>query len=153
MKRTIVMGVVALMCVAGVAGAQGQTSPGPSEIVAARQAAFAMSAAAFGSIRTGLDSGAPAQGLAFTAGGLNRWATALPTMFPAGTGSDSLPGATKAKAGIWTNRADFEAKAAAYKAATADLQAKIAANDTPGALEAWTAVRGTCGSCHDAYRE
>lgn len=153
MKRTMTLGVIALFCAAGAAGAQEEAAPSASELVAARQAAFAMSAAAFGSIRTGLDSGNPAQGLAFTAAGLNRWATALPTMFPAGTGSDSLPSATKARPGIWTSRADFEAKAAAYKAATADLQAKIVANDTPGALEAWTVVRGTCGSCHDAYRD
>ena len=152
MKRTIVAGVVALVCVAGVAGAQGQTSPGAAEIVAARQASFDMSAVTLGAIKSQLDAGAPMQGVAFAASGLNKWATALPTMFPAGTGSDSLPGATKARPGIWTSRADFEAKAAAYKAATADLQAKIAANDTPGALEAWTAVRGTCGSCHDASR-
>ena len=153
MKRTMTLGVISLMYVAGAAGAQVETSPSAAELVAARQAAFAMSAAAFGSVRTGLDSGNPAQGLTFTAGGLNRWATALPTLFPAGTGSDSLPGVTKARPEIWTNRADFEAKAAAYAAATADLQAKTIANDTPGALEAWTAVRGTCGSCHDAYRE
>jgi cytochrome c556 len=153
MKRTIVLGVVALMCVAGVAGAQGQASPSPSEIVAARQASFDMSAVALGAIKSQLEAGAPMQGVGFAASGLNKWATALPTMFPAGTGSDSLPGATKAKPAIWADRADFDAKAAAYAAATANLQAKVAANDTPGALEAWAAVRGTCGSCHDVYRE
>ena len=153
MKRAIVLGVVALMGVAGVAGARSQASPSPAEIVAARQASFNLSAVAFGSIKAQLDAGAPAQGVGFAASGLNRWATALPTMFPAGTGSDSLPGATKARAEIWSDREGFEARAAAYAAATADLQAKVAANDTAGALAAWTTVRGTCGSCHDAYRE
>lgn len=153
MKRTMVLGVIALACVAGAAGAQSQTSPSPDEIVAARQASFDLSAVALGAIKSQLDAGAPMQGIGFAAAGLNKWANALPMMFPVGTGSDSLPGATKAKPEIWTNRADFEAKAAAYAAATADLQAKVAANDTPGALEAWTTVRGTCGSCHEAYRE
>lgn len=153
MKRTIVLGVVALVCVAGVAGAQGQASPSPAGIVAARQASFHMSAVTLGAIKTQLDAGAPSQGTGFAAAGLNKWATVLPTMFPAGTGSDALPGVTKARPEIWTNRADFDAKAAAYVAATADLQAKVAASDTPGALEAWAAVRGTCQSCHDAYRE
>jgi cytochrome c556 len=152
MKRILIAGALSLMCVAGAAGAQQEASPSAAEIVAARQASFALSAATFGAIKAGLDAGAPAQQLAFPSGGLARWAAAMPAMFPAGTGPDAIP-STKAKAEVWTDRAGFEARAADYQAATADLQAKIAANDTAGALEAWTAVRGTCGSCHDVYRQ
>lgn len=151
MKRILIAGVLSLACVAGAAGAQQEPSPSAAEIVAARQAAFAMSAATFGAIKAGLDAGAPTQQLAFPSGGLARWAAAMPAMFPAGTGPDAVP-STKAKAEIWTDRAGFEAKAAEYQAATARLRDAIAAGDSAAASEAWTAARATCGSCHDAYR-
>ncbi len=151
MKRILIAGALSLMCVAGAAGAQQETSPSAAEIVAARQASFALSTAALGTIKTVLDSGRPIDGLAFTAGGLNRWATALPTMFPAGTGPDAIP-STKAKPEVWSDRAGFEAKAADYQAATARLRDAVAAGDTAAANEAWLATRATCGSCHDAYR-
>lgn len=151
MKRILIAGALSLACVAGAAGAQQEASPSAAEIVAARQASFALSTAALGTIKTVLDSGRPIDGLAFTAGGLNRWATALPTMFPAGTGPDAIP-STKAKPEVWSDRAGFEAKAADYQAATARLRDAVAAGDTAAANEAWTATRATCGSCHDAYR-
>jgi cytochrome c556 len=151
MKRVVITGALSLMCVAGAAGAQQEASPSAAEIVAARQASFALSAATFGAIKAGLDAGAPAQQLAFPSGGLARWAAAMPAMFPAGTGPDAVP-STKARAEIWTDRAGFEAKAADYQAATARLRDAIAAGDTAAATEAWAATRATCGSCHDAYR-
>jgi len=151
MKRVVITGALSLMCVAGAAGAQQEASPSAAEIVAARQASFALSAATFGAIKAGLDAGAPAQQLAFPSGGLARWAAAMPAMFPAGTGPDAVP-STKARAEIWTDRAGFEAKAADYQAATALLRDAIAAGDTAAATEAWAATRATCGSCHDAYR-
>jgi len=151
MKRVVIAGALSLMCVAGAAGAQQEASPSAAEIVAARQASFALSAATFGAIKAGLDAGAPAQQLAFPSGGLARWAAAMPAMFPAGTGPDAVP-STKARAEIWTDRAGFEAKAADYQAATALLRDAIAAGDTAAATEAWAATRATCGSCHDAYR-
>jgi cytochrome c556 len=151
MKRVVIAGALSLMCVAGAAGAHHEPSPSAAEIVAARQASFALSTASLGMIKTTLDSGGPIDGLAFTAGGLNRWATALPSMFPAGTGPDAIA-STKAKPEIWSDRAGFEAKAADYQAATARLRDAIAAGDRAAASEAWTATRATCGSCHDAYR-
>jgi cytochrome c556 len=151
MKRILIAGALSLMCVAGAAGAQQEASPSAAEIVAARQASFALSAVTFGAIKAGLDAGAPAQQLAFPSGGLARWAAAMPAMFPAGTGPDAVP-STKARAEIWTDRAGFEAKAADYQAATARLRDAITAGDTAAATEAWAATRATCGSCHDAYR-
>lgn len=151
MKRILIAGALSLACVAGAAGAQQEPSPSAAEIVAARQASFALSTAALGTIKTVLDSGRPIDGLAFTAGGLNRWATALPAMFPAGTGPDAIL-STKAKPEVWSDRAGFEAKAADYQAATARLRDAITAGDSAAANEAWAATRATCGSCHDAYR-
>ncbi len=151
MKRVVIAGALALMCVSGAAGAQQEPSPSAAEIVAARQASFALSSAALGTIKTVLDAGGPIDGLTFTAGGLNRWATALPSMFPAGTGPDAIP-STRAKPEVWSDRAGFEAKAADYQAATALLRETIASGDAAAANDAWAATRATCGSCHDAYR-
>lgn len=153
MKRLIVAGAVALMCAGGAAGAQDDTDLSPAQIVAARKAAFEMSGVTMGAIKAGLDSGAELRTLGFPTGALANWAEALPTMFPAGTGLDSLPGATRARAEIWTDRAGFEAKAADYAAATGRLRDAVAAGDAALAATEWAAVRTTCGSCHETYRE
>ena len=152
MKRIIVAGGVALACLAGAAGAQGQAQPTSAQIVSARQAAFQMSAATLGAIRAELDGGGDPTKLGFTTGALNNWATALPTMFPQGTGSDALGATTHAKPDIWTNRADFDAKAADYVAATAALKAAATSGDAAAANAAFGEVRAACGSCHQAYR-
>ncbi|WP_426041418.1 c-type cytochrome [Brevundimonas sp. TWP2-3-4b1] len=151
MKRLIVAGAVALMCAGGAAGAQ-EDAMSPAQIVAARQASLMMSGVTMGSIKAGLDAGAPAQSMGFSSGALTRWATALPNMFPAGTGSDTLGAATKARPEIWTDRAGFEARAGDYAAAAARLQELIAAGDTAGAQAQFMVVRASCQSCHDTYR-
>lgn len=152
MKRLIVAGAVALMCVGGAAGAREDDDLSPAEIVAARQAALALSGATMGAIKAGLDSGAELRTLAFTTGGLAKWAAALPSLFPAGTGPDAIGAGTRARAEIWSDRAGFEARAADYAAATARLRDAVAANDAALARTEWVAVRTSCGACHDAYR-
>lgn len=152
MKRLIVAGAVALMCAGGAAGAQEDATLSPAEVVAARQAALMMSGVTMGAIKAGLDSGAEMRSLGFPTGTLAKWAAALPSMFPAGTGPDAIGEGTRAKAEIWTDRAGFEAKAADYVAATARLRDAVAAGDAALAQTEWTAVRTSCGSCHDAYR-
>ncbi len=152
MKRIFIAGVLSAVCVAGAAGAQEEITPQVAgEIVAARQAAFAMSAATFGGLRGGLESGAPMQQLAFPASGLAKWGAALTYLFPPGTGPDVVA-STKAKPEIWTDWTGFQAKAADYQSATARLRDAIAAGDTTAATEASAAVRAACQSCHDAYR-
>ena len=152
MKRLIVAGAVALMCAGGAAGAHEDASMSPAQVVAARQAAFMLSGATMGAIKAGLDSGAELRTLGFPTGGLARWAAALPSMFPIGTGPEAFAEGTRAKAEIWTDRAGFEARAADYAAATARLRDAVAAGDAALAQTEWAAVRTTCGSCHDAYR-
>jgi len=152
MKRMIVAGAIALMCVAGGAGAQEEVTPEVAgEIVAARQAAFAMSAVTLGSIKAAMDAGAAPQSMGFSTGALARWASALPNLFPAGSGVDVVA-TTKAKPEIWSDRAGFEGEAAKYAAAAVRLQELIAAGDTAGANEQFLVVRASCQSCHDAYR-
>jgi cytochrome c556 len=59
---------------------------------------------------------------------------------------------TKAQDGIWTNQADFAAKADdLVKAATA-LQEAAKSGDKGTTLKAAAAVGKACGACHDNYR-
>jgi cytochrome c556 len=115
--------------------------------VAARQSAFMLSAATYGSMKPVIANGGEVKPLAFAARGLSRWAHALPGMFPEGSAAG-----TRAKAEIWQNRADFEAKAAAYAAAADALAAAAQAGDKAAFATQYEAVGRSCGACHDAYR-
>jgi cytochrome c556 len=78
--------------------------------------------------------------------------TMLPDVFATDThGKTSAK--TKAQDGIWTNQADFKAKADdLVKAATA-LQEAAKGGDKGATLKAAGAVGKACGACHDNYRQ
>ena len=94
-----------------------QTGLTPEQIVAARQSAYALSAANFVQMKAQADAGADAHTLTFPARTLARWARTLPSLFPEGT---NLPN-SKALPAVWSDRAGFEARAAAYATAAAAL--------------------------------
>ena len=142
-----------LAALAGCAATAAETPAGPGglapeQIVAARQSAFHLSAATFGPMKAAVESGAEVKPLAFGARGLARWAKTLPTMFPDGT---QLPG-SRALPAVWTDRAGFNARAAAFAQATDRLAAAAQAGDKAAFAEAWKATGASCGACHDAYR-
>src|SRR5688572_8798367 len=128
----------------------GSVAMKPEQIVAGRQAAFRLSASTFQLVRTAAEKGADIKTLAVQARNLPGWAKALPGMFPEGTG----PGIanTRARAEIWSNRADFEQKAADYAAAAERLAQAAAAGDMNEGGRQWDAVRLACAACHDKYR-
>ncbi len=74
-----------------------------------------------------------------------------PSWFPAGSGPEA--GKTHAKAEIWTNRADFDAKMANLGAAAKAFQAAAAGGDIAAIKLAHGKLGQTCGACHDRYRE
>lgn len=149
MKRMMMAAVIGLACVAGAAGAQATQSPA-ADTVHGRQAALMLSGVAMGAMKSAIDAGQAPSTQGFNSRALSRWARALPGMFPAGTGAEAgVP--TKAKAEIWSDRAGFEARAAAY-AAAADRLNELARADDPGFAAQWTEVRAACQSCHDIYR-
>ncbi|HEY0413774.1 MAG TPA: cytochrome c [Allosphingosinicella sp.] len=154
MRKVTILGAAALV-VAAAAASQGLARPRPApplltpqQVVAARQAAFGLSAGVFGNIKGAVDSGADPKPFGFGARNLAKWAAVLPSMFPAGT---ALP-ESKAKPAIWTARADFEAKAAAYAAAAGKLAAAAQAGDKAAFAAAFRETGGACKACHDAYR-
>lgn len=151
MRKSIMIGAVTLMCVTGAAGAQETGSISGEQAVQARRAGMFMSGAIMASMKAGIDAGASPRAQVFPAGTLARWAGALPGVFPAGSGQGAAEG-TKAKAEIWADRADFEAKAAAYAAAATRLQELARADDAAGFAAQWTEVRASCQACHDVYK-
>ena len=115
-------------------------------IVEVRQAALGMSAVTYNAMKGRIDSNADVKPVTFAARRLEKWANVLPTMFPPGTSS---PGARPA---IWENFADFQAKAAAYAAASRRLAEAAEANDKAAFAAHWAAVGESCKACHDLYR-
>lgn len=155
-KPFLVLAALSAAAAAALAAtaAPAASGPGltPEQVIGARQASFRLSAAAFGSMKGPIDSGADVQNQVFAARALANWAQTLPTLFPAGTGQGQTAAKTAAKAEIWSNRADFEAKAADYAAAAGKLAELAQANDKAGFAAQWGEVRKACGACHDLYR-
>jgi cytochrome c556 len=128
--------------------ATAQTGLTSEQIVAARQSAYALSAADFVQMKAQADAGADVHTLAFPARVLARWARTLPSLFPAGT---DLPN-SKALPAVWSDRAGFEARATAYATAATALAEAAQSGDRAVFLTRWAAVRQTCSDCHDTYR-
>jgi cytochrome c556 len=141
----------ALLLAASAASAGGHqaATPDASGVIAGRQSAMLLSGALMGSIKGAIDRGDEVKGQAFAARSLTAWAKAIPGMFPAGSGT----GDTEALPTVWSDRAGFEAKAAAYAAAASKLADAAKANDKAAFAAAFTEVRGTCGACHDSYKK
>jgi cytochrome c556 len=125
------------------------TAVAPKDVIAARQAAFRLSASVFGGLKAAIASGADVKPYAENAKALNEWAGAIPGLFPVGTetGFD-----TKAKPDIWSDNAGFRKAAADYAAATAKLAELADADDKAGFAAQFKEVGGTCGACHRTYK-
>ena len=121
----------------------------PQQIVAARQAALHLSGAAMGNMKGVIDRGGDVSTQAYAARGVARWARALPTMFP-----DSTRGITpsRARPEIWDNRADFEAKAAAYAEAASQLAAVAQSGNRDAFAAQFDQTRAACQACHERYQ-
>ena len=120
----------------------------PEQIIAGRQAAYGLSAGDFASMKAAAESGADVRTLVFPARALARWARTLPTMFPAGT---NLP-SSHALPTVWSDRAGFEARAAAYASAAQALAQTAQSGDRAAFLTQWATVRQACSDCHDTYK-
>jgi cytochrome c556 len=120
----------------------------PDQIVAARQTGFAQSRGSFLAMKAAAEAGADVKQLAGPARSLGRWARTLPSLFPAGS---DLP-ASKALPAVWSDRAGFEARAAAYDAAAQALAEAAQSGDRATFLTRWGELGAACSACHDTYR-
>ncbi|MES2989569.1 MAG: cytochrome c [Pseudomonadota bacterium] len=149
---TLALAGAALLLGSAIASARDSnavTLDSKDQVIAGRKAAFLMSAGLFNSMKGAIDRGDDVKTQAFAARGLARWAAALPGMFPAGSTSE----ASEALSVIWSDRAGFEARAAAYAEAAGKLGDLAKAGDKDGFAAQWAVVRGTCSGCHDTYRK
>ena len=148
--RVVTAALAGLMLMGGAADARIHGKP--EDIVAGRRAGMALAGAALGSMKSAMDGGAAARTQAFAAGAVARWGQAIPGMFPAGTDPEAMGELTHAKAEVWSQRADFEAKAAALATEAGKLAELARADDAAGFTAQWTVVRATCQSCHATYK-
>ena len=124
------------------------TAPSPQELVTARQAGMDLSAATMTLLKNASGNGVPLKNLAFPAGGMAKWASAMPALF-----ADSTKGMkSEAKPEVFTDRAGFNAKAQAYADATKALASAAGADDKAGFDAALASVGAACKGCHDAYK-
>jgi cytochrome c556 len=77
--------------------------------------------------------------------------TMIPDVFAADT-RNKTSAKTKAQDGIWTNQADFKAKADDLVKAANTLVEAAKGGDKTATLKAAGAVGKACGACHDNYR-
>ena len=123
-------------------------SPSPAQLVAARQAGMDMSATSLNLIKGGSANGMPLKSLSFAAKGLANWAQAMPALFAETTRTAT----SRARPEVWTNKADFAAKAAAFGDATKALAAAAAAEDQAAFASALASTGAACKGCHDSYQ-
>ena len=152
LKRLIVLsGVLIGVTVAGLPQEETHGISGLDAIVA-RQAGLDMSAITFHSMGDAMKAGQEAKSQGYPAMVLAKWAKALPRMFPTGTGQGETSAMSQALLLIWRDRANFDAAAANYAAATARLAALAAANDTAGFTKQLDEVNQACGLCHARFK-
>jgi cytochrome c556 len=146
---TLVLGGAAIIFAGAAAYGANDAAPTRDQVIAARQAAFAMSGASIGGIKAALANGADVTTLGFPAGGIAKWARALPGLFPAGSGGAP----SRALPTVWSDRAGFEKAAADYASAAGAMAAAAKAGDKDAFTAAFAQTTQTCDACHKAYRE
>lgn len=148
----VLVGGAALAAMAVQASAARPVAPAttsPQQLIAARQSGMMLSAGVLGAMRGAAERGDAPKSQGFAARGLVKWSIALPALFPASTATAT---GSRAKPEIWTNDADFAAKAAAFTTAANALLAATQADDKAAFAAALATTAGTCKACHDAYQ-
>jgi len=122
--------------------------PAPKDLVQARQAGMVMAASTLNLLKGASANGTPLKNLAFPAGGLAKWAASSPALFAEST--RQVP--SRALPAIWTNKADFAAKAKAFADAARALADAARAEDKAAFDAALASTAASCKGCHDSYQ-
>lgn len=120
-----------------------------AEVIAARHAMMHMAATLlFQEVMPVAKGGGDVKAAGHAAEGLELFGHSIAGLFPDGSeGPDS-----RALPTVWTNKADFQAKANAFGDSAAELKRLAEAGDQTGfATQAAVVARG-CGGCHSVYR-
>lgn len=120
-----------------------------AELIAARKAMMHMAATlTFESVMPAVRNGTDVKAQEKAANGLARFGHSIAGLFPDGSeGPDS-----RALPAVWTNKADFEARAKAFGDASARLAELARAGDSAGFAAQARIVASGCDSCHGPYR-
>jgi cytochrome c556 len=132
----------------GMLGIATARADGP-DIITVRQTAFDLNNASFAFIRSVVQAKGDVKPLEGAGKAIARWATVIPTMFPAGTDKG---GNTKALPEIWSDTAGFKKDADALGTAAMKLADAAKAGDADTVAAATKEMGEACGACHKAYR-
>jgi cytochrome c556 len=134
---------------ASAPSAPSPTSPTTGQLVAARQAGMHMAATLYyRGVKEGVKNGVDVQSLVHEPEGIALWAAAIPGLFPPGSAAAD----SRAKPEIWSNQADFAAKASNLERAAKRLAELGRAGDTTGFVAQAPQIEAACAACHAAYR-
>ena len=155
----IKLGLVALGALATAQAVNAQDAPATPEdalakAVTDRQAVFKLIAFNSDQVMAMLKNKAPFD--AAKAGLVGSRLEVLAPMIPETFATDTRKAGnvkTKAREGIWTNAADFKAKADELAKASAGLTAAAKSGDKGMTMKAAVAVGKACSGCHDNYRD
>lgn len=160
MNRLTRIGVAAALVTASTL-AISQGPPGPPNpeaqaktAIEARQAVFKLISGQNGPIGGMNRPNAPAPDLAVVARNAARiqmMADMIPELFTANTTAATTT-KTRALPAIWTNAADFKAKADALSKAAGAVADAAKKGDAAATKAAAAEIGKTCGGCHDTYR-
>jgi cytochrome c556 len=154
------IGVAAIgsLLVASAAMAQGAPAPPTPEqaaqnTVLTRQGLFKVQSFAFGPVG-GMLRGAPFDAAVAVKAAQRVQATAsmIPDVFNTDTHTFKDI-KTRAREGIWTNKSDFDAKAADLVKAAAALEVAAKSGDKDATIAAARGVGKGCSGCHDQFRD
>ena len=139
---------IALSAVVMVAGFGVARADGP-DIIAVRQAGFAMQGGNFAFIRAVVAAKGDVKPLEVPAKAIAKWSAVIPTVFPKGTetGDD-----TKALPEIWSDPSGFQKIAAKLNEVALKLASDAAAGNADDVASDTKLLGEQCGACHKAYR-
>ena len=150
MRRSVLLGAVMSIFLAGGAYAQGAATPLPSDqIIAIRQAMMDLQQGVAGAMKAAVEEKTEVKPLVPGAKGLVASSKVIPSMFPPGTEKGHN---TKAKPEIWSNQADFTKAANNLTMEAEKLVSLAEANDKSGFATQFAAVGKACGACHREYK-
>lgn len=155
---TLKLGAATFLALTPVAATYAQDAPASPEeqaqhAVDLRQSLFRLIGYSFGPIGGMLKNKVP-----FDAALAQKSAARLEALSPMITevfGNDTRKFTlkTKAREGIWTNKADFQAKNDDLVKAAAALSTAAKGGDKKATMQAAAAVGKACGACHDNFRD
>ena len=121
----------------------------PEQIIADRRAGYKHMGEDFKAMKQAIDSGADVQPLAAKAAEIVNWAHRIPSVFPPGT---ETGGGTHALPTVWSDRADFDRRAAKLQEEAEKLEAAAQSGDKAAFAAQFKATAQVCGGCHKTYR-